>query len=46
MGSIPAGDSNFVFFPRSCHVDYFIFIIPLLRHFTIFGHENGQNMSP
>ena len=21
------------------------FIIPLLRHFTIFGQENGQNMS-
>ena len=24
----------------------FAFIIPLLRHFTIFGQENAQNMSP
>ena len=23
---------------------YFLFIIPLLRHFTIFGQENAQNM--
>ena len=23
----------------------FFFIIPLLRHFTIFGQENAQNMS-
>ena len=26
MGSIPVGDSDFFFVPRSCHVDYFIFI--------------------
>ena len=23
-----------------------LFIIPLLPHFTIFGQENAQNMSP
>ena len=27
MISIPVGDSDFFFFPLSCHVDYFIFII-------------------
>ena len=26
MGSFPVGDSDFFFVPRSCHVEYFIFI--------------------
>ena len=37
MGSIPVGDSEFFFVPRSCHVDQFTFHISLPSFkFTIF----------
>ena len=39
IGSIPVGDSDFFFVPRSCHVDQFIFhiLLPSLQvKFTIF----------
>ena len=36
MGSIPTGDSDYFFFPRLCHADYFIFItLSLSLKFTI-----------
>ena len=45
MGSILAGDSDFLFVPRSCHVDQFTFshFIPSLK-FTIFIHLEQKKL--